>query len=196
MATAVLQTQAYTQHLEAAASAATETIWQDLQLVVQQAQSQFSVERAGLEQLTAEVVSMSRSAQATQSALQQSNMSQSVQATAPAAASPQPPPAQSPQSDNLLADPWAQVAAARGQQPSASSLRPEPLPAAKPFSISGKWGTHKYLDSLVSPEGYLAWGDRALGFFSKDRLDVRKLLLWAERQAGPIGFSEEVRGAM
>ena len=35
------------------------------------------------------------------------------------------------------------------------------------------------LDLEAKPDGFLAWHDRALELLSGDRLDVRRLLLWA-----------------
>ena len=40
------------------------------------------------------------------------------------------------------------------------------------------------MDLVVTPEAYSTWRDRALGHLAKDRPDVRRLLLWAERQSG------------
>jgi hypothetical protein len=57
------------------------------------------------------------------------------------------------------------------------------------------WGSHKHLDMDMSPEGFVAWRERALGFLAADRPDIRKLLLWAEAQPGMIGEAEESHGA-
>ena len=46
------------------------------------------------------------------------------------------------------------------------------------------WGDNKRLDLVVIPEVYTTWRDRALGHLAKDRPDVRRLLLWAERLTG------------
>jgi hypothetical protein len=61
--------------------------------------------------------------------------------------------------------------------------------------VHKNWGGHKLLDLDVNPDGFIAWRERALGFLTTDRPDVRKLLLWAEKQSGPITEAEEVRGA-
>jgi len=65
-----------------------------------------------------------------------------------------------------------------------------------PFSVMNRnWGDNRRLDLVAQPEGYLVWHDRALGHLAKDRMDVRKLLLWAERQTKSIGPDEEAEGA-
>ena len=51
------------------------------------------------------------------------------------------------------------------------------------------------MDLLVPPEAYSTRRDRAFGQLGKDRPDVRRLLLWAERQHGEIGTTQEVSGA-
>jgi hypothetical protein len=52
------------------------------------------------------------------------------------------------------------------------------------------------LDMDVNPEGFVAWRERTLGYLAADRPDVRKLLLWAERQPGVIKEGDEQRGAV
>jgi hypothetical protein len=61
--------------------------------------------------------------------------------------------------------------------------------------VHKNWGNHKLLDLDVNPDGFVAWRERALGFLTTDRPDVRRLLVWAERQTGPITENDEVRGA-
>ena len=58
------------------------------------------------------------------------------------------------------------------------------------------WGNdNKRLDLVVKPEEYLTWHDRALGHLAKNRPDIRRLLLWAERQTGMIDEAAEKVGA-
>ena len=81
--------------------------------------------------------------------------------------------------------------------PGISTWRPDATTHShKAYSVTGKWGTHKHLDLLVAPEVYMAWRDRALGYLTKDRQDVRRLLVWAESHTGPIGEVEEGVGAV
>jgi hypothetical protein len=61
--------------------------------------------------------------------------------------------------------------------------------------VHNNWGGHKLLDLDVNPDGFIAWRERALGSLTTDRPDVRKLLLWAERQSGTITEQEEIRVA-
>ena len=99
------------------------------------------------------------------------------------------------------ADPWAAAAdtttatPAGTTAPTGTSAQTGSTPSTKAYSVTGKWGTHKHLDLLVTPEAYMAWRDRALGFLSKDRQDVRRLLIWAEGHQGPIGPADEATGA-
>jgi hypothetical protein len=51
------------------------------------------------------------------------------------------------------------------------------------------------LDLDVNPEGFVAWRERGLGYLAADRTDVRKLLLWAERQPVEIKEGEGRRGS-
>ena len=51
------------------------------------------------------------------------------------------------------------------------------------------------LDLEVNPEGFLAWRDRALVLLSGNRLDVRRLLLWAEQSTVPLDAAAERKGA-
>jgi hypothetical protein len=45
------------------------------------------------------------------------------------------------------------------------------------------WGDNRRLDLITQPEGYLIWRDRALGHLSRDRPDVKRLLVWGEKQS-------------
>jgi hypothetical protein len=66
----------------------------------------------------------------------------------------------------------------------------------KKYKVDRKdWADNKRLDLDTQPDGFTAWRERALGFLSSDRPDVRKLLLWAEAQSQPIGATEEHAGA-
>ena len=51
------------------------------------------------------------------------------------------------------------------------------------------------LDLDAKPDSFLAWHDRALGLLSGNRLDVRRLLLWAEQRDTPIDALAEQDGA-
>ena len=51
------------------------------------------------------------------------------------------------------------------------------------------------LDLEVNPEGFLAWRDRALVLLSGNRLDVRRLLVWAEQSTVPLDAAAERKGA-
>jgi hypothetical protein len=57
------------------------------------------------------------------------------------------------------------------------------------------WGNNKPLDLDAKPESYAAWRERALGYLAADRPDVRRLLLWAEKQGTQIDENLEKRGA-
>jgi hypothetical protein len=56
------------------------------------------------------------------------------------------------------------------------------------------WGDHRRPDLDIQHEGVVAWRDRTLGLHSANRPDVRKLLLWAEKQAPAISSVEEQKG--
>jgi hypothetical protein len=123
-------------------------------------------------------------------------------------AAPAPPTSQVP-------DPWAAAAAAlhrpgagAGSPPGATPTAPTahggggayagPAPPgieSRYRVVHKNWGGHKLLDLDVNPDGFIAWRERALGFLTTDRPDIRRLLLWAERQGGPISEVEEIRGA-
>ena len=45
------------------------------------------------------------------------------------------------------------------------------------------WGDHRKLDVGTSYDGFQIWKDRALGFLTRERPDIRKLLMWAETQS-------------
>jgi hypothetical protein len=67
----------------------------------------------------------------------------------------------------------------------------------KKYKVDFKnWGNHKCLDLDVNPEGSIAWRERALGYLSADRPDIRRFLLWAEHQNGIITEADEKRGAL
>jgi hypothetical protein len=57
------------------------------------------------------------------------------------------------------------------------------------------WGDQKRLDLVTQPEAYLTWRDRALGHLCKDRPELRRLLLWAERQEEEISASALAQAA-
>jgi hypothetical protein len=97
-------------------------------------------------------------------------------------------------------DPWAAAAAARPPPPAgAGNYVPTPPgmgDTTRKYKVEPRnWGDHRRLDLDIQPESFVAWRDRALGFLSADRPDVRRLLLWAEKQAPTIGSAEEHKGA-
>ena len=95
-------------------------------------------------------------------------------------------------------DAWARPQAAPGPAgaPPAGLEASYAAPQAKCFSVQGrKWGDNKRIDLAVSPEAYLTWRDRALGHLAKDRADMRRLLVWAEKQTVEIDAQAETRGA-
>ena len=61
--------------------------------------------------------------------------------------------------------------------------------------MNRNWGDNKRLDLIVQPEAYLTWHDRALGHLAKDRPNIWRLLLWAEKESKPIDVEAERRGA-
>ncbi len=92
-------------------------------------------------------------------------------------------------------DPWAAEAA----------LRPSPRPVASPPGLGPEtarkyrvelrsWSDNKRLDLDVNPEGFVAWRDRALGCLAGDGPDVRRFLLWAEKQPPTIDQAGEKKG--
>jgi hypothetical protein len=55
--------------------------------------------------------------------------------------------------------------------------------APQQFKVDNRaWGQNKNLDLVAAGDAYLVWHDRALGHLSRERPDVRKLLIWAEGQ--------------
>jgi hypothetical protein len=62
------------------------------------------------------------------------------------------------------------------------------------------WGDHRKLDLSSAPAAYKTWRQRALDYLSRDRdgfirSDVRRLLLWAEKQPDEIGQGAAQAGA-
>jgi hypothetical protein len=45
------------------------------------------------------------------------------------------------------------------------------------------WGDHRKLDPTTTFDGFQVWRDRAMTHLSKERPDVRALLMWAEKQS-------------
>ena len=81
-------------------------------------------------------------------------------------------------------DPWRAGAAAAAQ---AQATSPPPgmgfRAAPQQFRVDNRaWGQNKNLDLVAAGDAYLVWHDRALGHLSRERPDVRKLLIWAESQ--------------
>jgi hypothetical protein len=99
-----------------------------------------------------------------------------------------------------MPDPWAAAAAAAAARSGAGPQTSTPMTSPpgidnRKYKVEYKnWGGHRNLDLDVNPEGFVAWRERALGYLSADRPDIRKLLLWAERQVGIIGEADELRG--
>ena len=59
----------------------------------------------------------------------------------------------------------------------------------RPLQIMAKdWAHNKVLDNHVKPEAYITWRDRALDHLARDRLDVRHLLLWAEKEKSEMSL--------
>ena len=56
-------------------------------------------------------------------------------------------------------------------------------------------GNHK-LDLIAKPEAFLIWKDRATSHLSKDRIDIKKFLLWAEVQPDVLQQADCERGAV
>ena len=108
----------------------------------------------------------------------------------------------------LSPDPWAQTASSSlggaGQQgtstpsqiPGGAVVAAGSHPRGMRFSVQDRnWGDNKKLDLIVTPEAYLTWRDRAIGHLAKDRPDIRRLLLWAEKQTEVIDTNMEVKGS-
>ena len=66
----------------------------------------------------------------------------------------------------------------------------------RPLSIMGRdWTGNQKLDLIAKPEAFLIWKDRAMSHLSKDRIDIKRLLMWAEVQPDVLQQSDAVRGA-
>ena len=61
--------------------------------------------------------------------------------------------------------------------------------------VNRDWDSKKDLSLSNKLEQYRDWRDRALGFLTRDRPDVKQLLRWAEEQEEEIGEEAEKRGA-
>ena len=62
-------------------------------------------------------------------------------------------------------------------------------PKLRDLAIMGRdWNNHKILDLHLTPEAFEVWRMRALDYLTKDRPDVKEMLVWAETQ------SEEILG--
>ena len=92
-------------------------------------------------------------------------------------------------------DPWDHRAAGRAQ-PQQQQAPPQRFnvgtpadtgygaPRPREFRIDARaWGSHKKLDVGTAFEGFQVWKDRAMTFVSRERPDVRRLLMWAETQS-------------
>jgi hypothetical protein len=179
----------------AARLASDEALKDELRAIVGQVHSKFLEVEAAMERLRATTTMPTATTSATVGG-------------PPAAPAPAPPASQVP-------DPWAAAAAALHRPGAGAGSPPGATPTAPtapggggayaglaPPGIESRyrvvhknWGGHKLLDLDVNPDGFIAWRERALGFLTTDRPDVRRLLLWAERQGGPIAEAEEIRGA-
>ena len=58
-----------------------------------------------------------------------------------------------------------------------------------------RWTDHKKVGLDMKREVFVVWRDRALGYLTAARPDIRKLLIWAESQLPTIGGTEEKKGA-
>ena len=57
------------------------------------------------------------------------------------------------------------------------------------------WGSeNRKLDVTTTFEGFQVWKDRAMMFLSRERPDVRKLLMWAETQSKDAVQSSRASG--
>ena len=63
------------------------------------------------------------------------------------------------------------------------------------FKVDTRNWKGAHLDLDAKPEGFQAWRDRARVHLSGSRLDVRRLLQWAEKSTGPLDAAAEQRGA-
>jgi hypothetical protein len=91
-------------------------------------------------------------------------------------------------------DPWDHWAAGRAQQqqqapPQRFSVGTPAdtgygAPRPREFRIDARaWSNHKKLDVGTAFEGFQVWKDRAMTYISRERPDVRRLLMWAETQS-------------
>ena len=71
----------------------------------------------------------------------------------------------------------------------------QPQGHASHFKVDTRNWRAALLDFDAKPEGFKAWQDRARQHLSGGRIDVRKLLLWAEKSPGPLDAAAERRGA-
>ena len=87
--------------------------------------------------------------------------------------------------------------APQGWQPNWDSTRQSGRPEShsSEFKVDIRNWKSAPLDLDVKPEGFLAWRDRALVLLSGNRLDVRRLLQWAEKSSEPLDAAAERRGA-
>ena len=85
----------------------------------------------------------------------------------------------------------------QGWQPNWDSTRQSGRPEShsSEFKVDIRNWKSAPLDLDVKPEGFLAWRDRALVLLSGNRLDVRRLLQWAEKSSEPLDAAAERRGA-
>jgi hypothetical protein len=93
--------------------------------------------------------------------------------------------------------PWAGSVPTPPTTP-APNYAPETVLGAAPprFSIFNRdWGDNRRLDLVAAPEAFVTWRDRALGHLAKCRPDVRRMLIWAEKQTAPIDEMGEKAGA-
>ena len=95
--------------------------------------------------------------------------------------------AQGPQGRGYVAQPSGFSPAAQAAQPQvygmANQQRPPMASIHRDFRVDNRgWNNHKALDLVTQPDAYGVWHDRALGHLCGGRPDVRKLLLWAEKQ--------------
>ena len=95
------------------------------------------------------------------------------------------------------ADQWHRPDTQSQPQPSPGFTRPLGIRSlVLPYRIENRnWGDFKKLDVTNEPEGYLVWRDRALAHLSKDRPDVKDLLLWSVKQSTLITEAREAEGA-
>jgi hypothetical protein len=63
------------------------------------------------------------------------------------------------------------------------------------YVVNRDWGDNKKLDLVTQPEAFVTWRDRAMGHLTKGRPDIRRLLLWAEKQTTIIDVMAEDKGA-